>query len=108
MSSNNHPIPPGLQGLDSRLWLELASAGLAGLAAMSPAAREAIDVRLEDSIQARPANDPVVGLLNWLRLEMASDPAELRLTRRLAAAILAEADSLPDRDDEPRYCRAGR
>ena len=111
MMSNDHPIPPmgppGLESLDSRLWLELASAGLAGLAAMSPSAREAIDVRLQDSIRGRAGNDPLVGLLNWLRLEMASDPAELRLSHRLAEAILAKADSLPDQEDQPRYCRAG-
>ena len=81
--------PSSAQVLDQRIWLELAAAGLAGLAAMAPAAREAIDMHLDQAIRSRPANDPMYGLLTWLRLEIASDPAEVRLTRQLEDAILS-------------------
>jgi len=90
----NDPSQPFV--LDQRVWLELAAAGLSGLAAMAPSARVAIDMHLEQSLRSRPSHDPMIGLLTWLRLEVASDPAELRLTRQLEDAILAKADAIEE------------
>ncbi len=93
-SPANDPSNPLV--VDQRVWLELAAAGLSGLAAMAPSARVAIDMHLEQSIRSRPIHDPMIGLLTWLRLEIASDPAELRLTRQLEDAILAKADAIEE------------
>ena len=113
MTSNDATIrqigTAGSPSLEQRLWLELAAAGLSGLAAISPAAREAIDLCLEEAIRSRSEQDPLVNLLNWVRFEVASDPAELRLARRLEEAILAKAAAMPDMDeDEPPLRRACR
>ena len=108
--TNIHPFGPGAaHSLELRLWLELAAAGLSGIAALSPGAREAIDLCLEEAIRSRSTQDPLVGLLNWVRFEVASDPAELKLARRLEEAILAKASAMPESDeDQPLFRRAAR
>lgn len=93
-----------VEQFDSRVWLALAIAGLRGLAAQSPEARDAIDASLLAALSAGEWAAPLASV----RRQIMIDPGQSETARRLEEAIIAKADNLSEPQFPLRASATGR